>query len=86
VDLLHVARRLWRGRFEDCRLTTLERRVVGISRSGDVPSREIPALFHRFVATGNLAELRPVLHHGRVDLLTTARLFSIAAGLSAAGS
>ncbi|MFN8178153.1 MAG: ribonuclease H-like domain-containing protein [bacterium] len=76
VDVLHPARRRWRGRFEDCRLATLERRVIGLSRAGDVPSRDIPELFHRFVATGDASLLRPVLHHGRVDLLTTARLFA----------
>lgn len=76
VDILHPARRRWRGRFEDCRLTTLERRVVGFTRSGDVPSHEVPDRFHRFIATGDAAHLLPVLHHGRVDLLTTARLFA----------
>ncbi len=84
VDLLHVARRLWRGCFGDCRLVTLERHVVGLHRAGDVASREIPELFHRFVRTRDLAALRPVLHHGRVDLLTTARLFAVAGSLSAA--
>jgi uncharacterized protein YprB with RNaseH-like and TPR domain len=76
ADILHPARRRFRGRFEDCRLATLERHVVGFTRTGDVPSRDIPELFHRFVATGDAACLRPVLHHGRVDLLTTARLFA----------
>jgi uncharacterized protein YprB with RNaseH-like and TPR domain len=76
VDVLHAARRRWRGCFEDCRLATLERHVTGLTRAGDVPSREVPELFHRFVATGDAALLAPVLHHGRVDLLTTARLFA----------
>jgi uncharacterized protein YprB with RNaseH-like and TPR domain len=76
VDVLHAARRRWRGCFEDCRLATLERHVTGLTRAGDVPSREVPELLHRFVATGDAALLAPVLHHGRVDLLTTARLFA----------
>lgn len=76
VDLLHPARRRFRERLPDCRLQTLEREVVGIFRSGDVPSREIPAVYHEFAATGNPYALRPVLHHSRVDLLTTARLFA----------
>ena len=50
--------------------------MTGFTRAGDVPSRDIPELFHRFVATGDMAVLAPVLHHGRVDLLTTARLFA----------
>jgi hypothetical protein len=76
VDVLHAARRRWRGRFGDCRLATLERHVTGLTRAGDVASRDVPELFHRFVATGDAALLAPVLHHGRVDLLTTARLFA----------
>ncbi len=76
VDILHPARRHWKGRFENCRLTTLERRVVGFTRVGDVPSHEVPERFHRFIATRDPAQLAPVLHHGRVDLLTTARLFA----------
>lgn len=77
VDVLHAARRRWRGCFEDCRLATLERRVTGFTRAGDVPSRDIPEIFHRFIATGDASLLKPVLHHGRVDLLTTARLFAV---------
>lgn len=76
VDILHPARRHWKGRFENCRLTTLERRVVGFTRVGDVPSHEVPERFHRFIATRDPAQLAPVMHHGRVDLLTTARLFA----------
>jgi uncharacterized protein YprB with RNaseH-like and TPR domain len=76
VDVLHAARRRWRGELEDCRLQTLEREVTRLVRSGDVPSAEIPGIYHDFAASGDPAELEPVLHHGRVDLLTTARLLA----------
>lgn len=75
VDVLHPARRRFRTELPDCRLQTLEREVVGIYRTGDVPSHEIPAVYHAFAATGDARALVPVLHHSRVDLLTTARLF-----------
>ncbi len=75
IDVLHPARRRYRGKFSDCRLQTLERSVIGITRTGDVPSAEIPAVYHRFAAAQDAETLRPVLHHGRIDLLTTARLF-----------
>jgi hypothetical protein len=80
VDVLHPARRRFRTQLPDCRLQTLEREVVGIYRTGDVPSWEIPALYHAFAATGDPGALLPVLHHSRVDLLTTARLFIELAG------
>ena len=65
--MLHPARRRWRGHFADCRLQTLERAVIGITRTGDVPSAEIPAAYHAFTANPD---------HGRVDLVTTAKLFA----------
>jgi uncharacterized protein YprB with RNaseH-like and TPR domain len=76
VDILHPARRRFRHDLPDCRLQTLEREIVGIFRTGDVPSSEVPDVYHRFAANGRPATIAPVLHHSRVDLLTTARLFA----------
>jgi hypothetical protein len=74
VDLLHAARRHWRAEVSDCRLQTLEREVLGRERLGDVPSSDVPDLFHHFVRTGNAAPLRPVLEHNRIDLVSSAEL------------
>lgn len=74
VDLLHLARRRWRGEFPDCRLETLERCVLGRTRVGDVPGADIPDLFHHFMKTGNARPLRPVLEHNRRDLVACAEL------------
>lgn len=82
VDLLHPARRRYSGELPDCRLQTLERHVAGIQRSGDLPSAEIPAAYHAFAASGRIEELEPVLHHSRVDLMTTALLFATLASSS----
>jgi len=76
VDILHPARRRWASVLPNCRLKTLERFMLGIHRTGDVPSSEIPSVYHRFTATGDVGLLRPVLHHSRVDLLTTAMLLA----------
>jgi uncharacterized protein YprB with RNaseH-like and TPR domain len=76
VDVLHTARRRWRNELPDCRLQTLERHVTFLTRQGDVPSAEIPAVYHDFAASGDPEALAPVLHHGRVDVITTARLFA----------
>ncbi|MGH9592699.1 MAG: ribonuclease H-like domain-containing protein, partial [Bryobacteraceae bacterium] len=37
LDLLHGARRLWKLRFESCRLVDLETQVLGVERQGDIP-------------------------------------------------
>lgn len=74
IDLLHVARRRWRDELPDCRLTTIEREVLGRTRLDDVPGRDVPDLFHHFIRTGNATPLRPVLEHNRRDLITTIEL------------
>ncbi len=76
VDILHPARRRWGGELPDCRLQTLEKAIVGLHRAGDVPSAEIPGVYHAYTASGDPEPLLPVLHHGRVDVLTTARVFA----------
>jgi uncharacterized protein YprB with RNaseH-like and TPR domain len=68
VDVLHAARRRWRGELPDCRLETLERQILRRVRQGDVGGGDVPALFHTFIRTGNAAPLRPVLAHNRRDL------------------
>ena len=74
VDLLHAARRRWRAKLPDCRLETLERQVLERVRVGDVPSCDVPDLFHHFIRTGNAAPLRPVLEHNRIDLVSSTEL------------
>ena len=74
LDLLHAARRKWKGRLPDCRLTTLETFICQRYRSGDVEGSEIPGLYHDFVRTGNFAPLVPVFRHNVMDLMTMAEL------------
>lgn len=70
VDLLHPSRRRWKGSFIDCRLQTLERWVCRRRRSGDVPSDEVPALYHDFVRCGEPHRLIPVFHHNMLDVIS----------------
>ncbi len=80
VDLLHHARRRWRGVLPDCRLQTLEWRVCGRRRTGDIPGEEIPAAYHRFVRTADPSDMLTVFHHNALDLVTLA---DVAAALTA---
>jgi uncharacterized protein YprB with RNaseH-like and TPR domain len=72
LDLLHAARRRWRNVLPDCRLQTLEWRVCGRRRAGDIPGEEIPDVYHRFVRTGDPADVVSVFHHNALDLITLA--------------
>lgn len=73
LDLLHPARRLWRGRFADCRLATLEAEILGVRRIGDIDGAAIAELFDRLVSHPGDAwlqdELRLAQAHNRADLL-----------------
>ena len=74
IDLLHAARRQWRHALPNCRLGTLEEHVLRRPRIGDVPSSDVPDLFHHFIRTGNAGPLGPVLEHTRLDLVACTEL------------
>jgi uncharacterized protein len=91
VDMLHAARRLWRGaqpvvrapgiQSDSCTLASLERALFGVQRHGDVPGFEIPGRYFAFLRSRDARPLEPVLEHNRLDLVSlaaiTARAFSL---------
>jgi len=81
VDMLHPARRLWRGDEASCRLTALEQTLCGYVRDGDVPGFEIPARYFQYVRNGDARPLSAVLEHNRLDLISLACLTARAAFL-----
>jgi uncharacterized protein YprB with RNaseH-like and TPR domain len=81
VDMLHHARRLWRGDDEGHRLSSLETSLLGHEREGDVAGFEIPARYFRYVHTGDARPLSAVFEHNRLDLLSLALLTARAAQL-----
>ncbi len=81
LDLLHPSRLLWRGRFEDCALQTLERRLLGLERRGDIPSALIPRIYFNYVQWGRVRGFDRVFRHNRMDLLTLVSLLALASRL-----
>ncbi len=73
-DLLHHARRKWKGCFPNCKLQTLERNLCRRWRRGDIPGHLIPDAYHYFVRSGDARQLRSILHHNALDLLTLLEL------------
>jgi len=73
-DVLLEARRIWRSRVPNCRLKTLEELICGRLRDGDIDGADIPEAYHRFVRSGDAAELSLIVRHNRLDLLTMAEL------------
>jgi tetratricopeptide (TPR) repeat protein len=85
LDLLHTARRLWNGE-DGCSLRLIENAQAGVTRSGDVPSAEIPARYIQYVRTGEARPLVPVFEHNRLDLLSLAVLTAAAMALVEQGA
>ncbi len=77
LDLLFGARRLWKLRFESCRLVELENQVLGVERQGDIPGEMIPYVYFEYVRTREAFRLAPIFHHNAVDILTLACLAGI---------
>ena len=77
VDLLYGARRLWKLRFDSCRLVDLENNILGVERHGDAPGALIPYLYFEYLRTQKLERLVPVFQHNATDILTLACLTAI---------
>ena len=74
LDLLWMVRRRWKDRLPDCRLKTLEWRVLRRLRAGDIDGSEIPGAYHEYVKHGQPHRLLPVFHHNLLDLVAMAEL------------
>ncbi|MGD9142143.1 MAG: ribonuclease H-like domain-containing protein [bacterium] len=74
LDILYHARRMWRDSLPNCRLTTLERHILGRRRSGDVPGWEVPCIYHDFVHTDDARRLVGVIRHNLMDVVSMAEL------------
>ena len=70
VDLVHHARRRWTGILPNCRLVTLEAHICRRRRVGDMPSDQIPGLYHDYVKYGAAHRLIPLFHHNLLDVTT----------------
>jgi hypothetical protein len=87
LDLLPVARRLWRGMLASCALTALERDILHIPRSeDDVPGYLIPGIYQEYLAYGETEGIARVMSHNMMDVLSMVSLSVRAAGVLAEGS
>ncbi len=72
LDLLHPVRRHWKGQWENCRLATAERQLLGVVREDDLPGSEAPAAWLTYLRGGSAANLRRVAEHNAQDLKSLA--------------
>lgn len=77
VDLLHLARRLWRDRLPSRTLGNLEIQILGASRTEeDVPGYMIPEMYFQYLRDGDAQPLKSVFYHNAVDVISMAALFN----------
>lgn len=67
-DLLYPTRRRYRGRWENCRLATIERQALGVVREDDLPGAEAPAAWLSYLRGISATPLGRVLDHNAQDL------------------
>ena len=77
LDLLPLARRLWRDRLPSRALKYLEENVLAAPRTSDeVPGYEIPYLYFNYLRTGDAAPLKGVFYHNAMDIVALAALMN----------
>jgi uncharacterized protein YprB with RNaseH-like and TPR domain len=71
IDLLHLARRLWRNRLPKRALIDLEAQILGAQRTEeDVPGWMVPQLYADYLRDGNPQPLKSVFYHNSMDILS----------------
>jgi uncharacterized protein YprB with RNaseH-like and TPR domain len=82
LDLLYLARRLWRDRLSSRSLGNIETFILGARRSEeDIPGWMIPQMYFDYLRSGDARPLRSVFYHNAMDILAIAALLNYLAQL-----
>ncbi len=77
LDLLPLARRLWRDRLESRALKYLEENILQAPRTiEEVPGYEIPYIYFDYLRDGDARPLKGVFYHNAMDVVAMAALLS----------
>ncbi|MHA2332482.1 MAG: ribonuclease H-like domain-containing protein [Candidatus Hodarchaeales archaeon] len=75
-DLLHFSRRAWKEKLPNCKLTTIEKHLLGIQRYDDVPSALVPDFFDTYRKKKNVGPIVPIIEHNKQDVISLAHVYS----------
>ena len=82
LDLLHLARRLWRDRLASRAMGDLEKEIIGFIRDKEeVPGYLIPQYYFDYLRTGDARPLEGVFYHNAQDIVSLAALFNYMASI-----
>jgi len=77
LDLLHLARRLWRDRLPSRTLKYIEENVLGLPRTDEeVPGYEIPYLYFDYLRSRDARPLASVFYHNNMDIVSLASMLN----------
>lgn len=76
IDLLHIARRVWKLRLGRCNLGHLEEAILGMPRVDDLPGAEVPERYFRYLKCGDFSLLEDVLEHNAQDIASLCTLLN----------
>ncbi len=79
LDLLPLARLLWKHRLPDARLASVEAAICGVRRKHDLPGGLVPGRYLDYLRSGHGGLLRDVLEHNRQDVVSMALLLRVLA-------
>ncbi len=77
VDLLHLARRLWRDRLPSRTLANIEVQILHASRTDEeIPGWMIPQIYFDYLRDGDARPLQRVFYHNAMDVVSLAALMN----------
>ncbi|MCL2411772.1 MAG: ribonuclease H-like domain-containing protein [Treponema sp.] len=76
ADLLHPCRRLWKNIIQDCSQGSIETKMLGLDRSGDIPGMMAPEIWFDFLKTGKTEQLIEICDHNKIDISGLASIFA----------
>ncbi len=77
LDLLPLARSLWRHRLPDARLASVEAGICGVQRDHDLAGALVPGRYLDYLRHGRGTLLRDVLEHNRQDVVSMALVLRV---------
>lgn len=76
IDLLGLARRIWKNRLASRSLGNIENEILEVVRSEDeIPGWMVPEIYFEYLKSGDARPLEGVFYHNRMDILSLAGLF-----------
>lgn len=80
LDLLPLARKIWRKRIGSCALGNCENRILGLKRThADVEGALIPGIYSKYLYNGKVDQVSRVFYHNRQDIASMSLLLKVLA-------